>query len=155
MEMNKGTHTVDKSSFGPGPWQDEPDRVEWRYKGYPCLIVRNSLTGALCGYVGVSPTHPAYKQDYNDVPAEAHGGLTYSDFCDEGGAICHIPKPGESDQIWWLGFDCSHCEDISPGLGKLFDQYGHPPWEVTYKDLTYVKREVRDLAAQLKAMEHE
>ena len=50
--------TMDKSVWGPGPWQNEPDKRQWQDEatGLPCLIVRNSM-GALCGYVGVSEGH--------------------------------------------------------------------------------------------------
>lgn len=60
--------TVDKSAWGDGPWQSEPDKIQWQdaATGYPCLIVRNGeVTGALCGYVGVSPNHPAHGLHYD------------------------------------------------------------------------------------------
>lgn len=38
-------------------WDQEPDRKHWVQQGLDCLIVRN-LMGALCGYVGVPPSHP-------------------------------------------------------------------------------------------------
>lgn len=72
-----------------GPWKDEPDRVEWRCLGFPCLIVRNN-SGALCGYVGVPPAHPWHGKKYDEVGAEVHGGLTYSRPCEEGGNICDV-----------------------------------------------------------------
>lgn len=34
--------------------------------GYPCLIVRAPVTGALCGYVGVPERHPLYGCPYNE-----------------------------------------------------------------------------------------
>ena len=48
---------VDKSAWDRGPWDDEPDRVEWRVPELPqlaCLVVRGPL-GSWCGYVGVPP----------------------------------------------------------------------------------------------------
>lgn len=60
-------HTVDKAGWGPGPWQSEPDKMQG--PGLPCLIVRNSL-GALCGYAGVSPGHPAYGLHYDGITQE-------------------------------------------------------------------------------------
>lgn len=58
-----------KSEWGEGPWQHEPDKMEWRDKetGLPCLIVRGPV-GALCGYVGVPQTHPAYGLSYDGIP---------------------------------------------------------------------------------------
>ncbi len=59
--------TADKSEWGDGPWQNEPDKMQWvdEATGLPCLIVRNR-SGALCGYAGVPNTHPWYKKQYND-----------------------------------------------------------------------------------------
>lgn len=59
-----------KKKWGPGPWQDEPDKEEWvdADTGLTCHIRRNMLgTGSLCGYVGVPPTHPAHGLSYNGV----------------------------------------------------------------------------------------
>jgi hypothetical protein len=74
--------TVDKSTWPRGAWDQEPDKVQWidEATGLDCLIVRNG-GGALCGYVGVGPSHPSHQQDYNDVDVDVHGGLTFSDTC--------------------------------------------------------------------------
>lgn len=74
--------TVDKSQWGNGPWQSEPDKKQWRdaETGFPCLIVRGP-SGALCGYVGVPRSHPAFEKDYNDVDVEVHWGLTFASKC--------------------------------------------------------------------------
>jgi hypothetical protein len=36
--------TIDKSSWGNGPWQTEPDKAQWQDEetGLPCLAVRNA-----------------------------------------------------------------------------------------------------------------
>lgn len=101
-------HTLDKSDWGKGPWQDEPDKVQWQDNatGIPCLAVRNSL-GNWCGYVGVSKGHKLYEVEYSscfqpenhkgeDPDAyishyeykctpesllDVHGGLTFSGHC--------------------------------------------------------------------------
>lgn len=140
-----------RANWPAGEWINEPDRDEWRHEGFPCLIVRNH-GGALCGYVGVSPGHPWYRQHYHDVDASPHGGLTYSDSCQ--GAICHVPAPGEPDNVWWLGFDCAHSGDLSPGMLAL----GFRSMEyASYRDINYVRREVNKLAEQAKEarVEHE
>ncbi len=56
---------VDKSEWGPGPWQDEPDKAQWLDAGsrLPCLIVRGPV-GALCGYVGLPPGHRARRATF-------------------------------------------------------------------------------------------
>lgn len=134
---------------GPGPWDHEPDKIQWSddATGLPCLIVRGPL-GALCGYVGVPEGHPWYGVEFSAVNAEVHGGLTYSSPCQHGGKICHVPEPGEPDNVWWLGFDCAHLGDLTPGA-YLDDG--------TYRDVGYVTRETAHLAqqAQLAALEDE
>lgn len=139
------TKQIDKTKWGPGPWQDEPDRQEWKYRGLPCLAVRNQM-GSWCGYVAVPPGHPAYKKPYDDVDVNVHGGLTYADHCRD--HICHVPAPGEPDDVWWLGFDCGHSDDLVPSMKEFCKSL---LWG-TYKDLKYVVRETSELAEQLAAL---
>lgn len=159
METKEWTN-VNKSKWGDGPWQSEPDKMQFpdEATGLPCLIVRNN-SGALCGYVGVPEGHPAYKKHYDDVSADVHGGLTFSDQCRPGKEeenICHIPSAGESDNVWWLGFDCIHAGDFGPAFDRLMAAVSGrtPLWgnRETYKTVKYVKREIKQLAAQLAAM---
>lgn len=160
--------TVDKSTWGHGPWQGEPDKLQWidEATGLDCLIVRGP-SGALCGYVGVPEGHPYFGVEYHGctiTPAcgedycghrperaiEVHGGLTFSDFCHEGPpecGICHTPVEGRPDRVWWLGFDCAHSGDLTPKYAA------DPNWPIRdgwYKSRKYVEREVVQLAAQLK-----
>lgn len=158
---------IDKSAWIPGPWQQEPDRVQWRTgAGLPGLIVRN-WSGALCGYAGVSAAHPDHGIGYNECPQgcedgwcehspesryKVHGGLTYAAACQVDGPVCHVPEPGEPDDVWWFGFDCSHAGDYSPGSESRCppnlraEAYGI---HGTYRDLAYVRAQVESLAAQL------
>jgi len=41
---------LDKSTWGPGPWQEEPDKVQWQdpQTGSVCLAVRGPM-GGWCG----------------------------------------------------------------------------------------------------------
>lgn len=147
---------VDKSDWGDGPWQQEPDRVDWHHAGLPCLMVRGPLTGSWCGYVGVPPSHPCYGKGYNDLDVEVHGGLTYAAACD-GERICHVPAPGESDETFWFGFDTGHSWDVSPAMDARIRSYGLPPSSglidgTTYKDVAYVRAETEKLADQLAAL---
>ena len=153
----------ERKLWPPGEWDQEPDLVEWRDEatGYPCLVVRGPM-GSLCGYVGVPEGHPAHGKDYDSVGAHAHGGLTFSDTC--GGNICHVPQPGESDHVWWLGFDCAHSGDECPRLiptyrkveedlrKKYPGMYEGSVRGDTYKPIAYVQAECTELAAQLKGM---
>lgn len=135
---------MNKQEWGPGPWQTEPDRIEWRTAaGLPALMVRQPNHGAWCGYVAVAPGHPAHGKSYDDVAVDVHGGLTYADACS--GSVCHVPAPGEPDDVWWLGFDCVHGGDLAPGnVGlRLILGYG------IYRDVDYVQAECESLARQL------
>lgn len=156
---------VDKSAWGDGPWQTEPDRVEWAHAGLPCLALRNHH-GNWCGYAAVPPGHPRHGTGYDDVEVDVHGGLTYAGPCE--GLICHVPKPGEPDDVYWFGFDCCHAGDFSPGMDTQIRGYGirqdrprydHAKalaahdWTVdTYRTLDYVQAETNRLAEQLAAM---
>lgn len=149
-----------------GPWDDEPDKAQWidEATGLDCLIVRGPV-GALCGYVGVPPEHPWHGKGYGgclnadcteefcwshspEAAISVHGGLTFSDSCQEGAedgpGICHVPEPGRPANVWWFGFDCAHAFDLAP----LMIQYGPNPGDV-YRHFEYVQRECADLAKQL------
>lgn len=216
METKEYRGFIDKAEWERGPWDDEPDKVQWAddATGLACLIVRGPH-GGFCGYVGVPTTHPWHGKDYgqctdptckrdDDRPwcdhtpehlLQAHGGITFASGCtrvsredwqkmvnhlpkweDEarqfprGDAarrlktnlpfkadydgwltrqhavtICHAPAPGESDNVWWFGFDCAHAGDLSPAYDK-----GHAfRSESTYRDIQYVRDEVTSLAQQL------
>jgi hypothetical protein len=145
--------TIDKSTWGDGPWQTEPDRVDWTHAGLPCLALRNHH-GVWCGYAAVAPGHPFHGQSYDDLDVNVHGGLTYANTC--AGPICHVPKPGEPDDVWWFGFDCAHTWDFSPGMTARLSTYGIDPGprdpEEVYRTLDYVQAEVIRLAEQLVAL---
>lgn len=133
----------DWRQWGDGPWNDEPDRIEWRTPGstLPRMAVRNDF-GGWCGYVGVPEGHRCFGKAASDPEPEAldvHGGITYGAACR--GNICHVPRDGETDHVWWLGFDCGHCYDHMPGLGSALGG--------VYRDAAYVIGETERLAAQL------
>ena len=134
-----------KKSWGEGPWLSEPDRMEFRHRGLPCLIRRNMALGILCGYVGVPPGHPWHGKNYDDVDAGVDGGLTYSGKCDgeEGEGICHVAEKGEDADVWWLGFDAGHSFDLVPVMVERGLSTG------TYRDVSYMKRECISLADQV------
>src|SRR5262245_60987736 len=75
---------VEREGWGEGPWEMEPDRVEWTDKGsgLRCLIIRHPEHGQLNGYVCIGEGHPAYHKHYNNSVLDevmVHGGLTYTD----------------------------------------------------------------------------
>src|SRR5262245_4121089 len=131
-------------------WRDEKT-------GLPCLMKRNHH-GAWCGYVAVPPGHRWHGKDYDEVPVEVHGGLTYSDRCvgEPGEEICHVPLSGEPEDVFWFGFDCAHSWDVVPAFIPLalYQQEEFivksdllPP--TVYRDQAFVTAEVTRLAAQL------
>jgi hypothetical protein len=164
MRTIEGRTIDDKAPWGEGPWVDEPDRIQYQDEatGFPCLIRRAPVTGALCGYVGVPEDHPWHGKHYDEVDADVHGGLTYADIGDgdEEHGICHVPDPGEPDRLWWLGFDCAHVGDACPAMdsrhhrliGGMSAPMGGPglgrPGFGTYRDVAYVKGEIARLARQ-------
>lgn len=130
-----------------GPWDDEPNRKEFRYKGFVCLAIRNAHTLAWCGYVGVPPSHPFHGKLYDDLDVHVHGGLTYADDCKN--VVCHIPGPGEEDKLYWIGFDCSHYEDFIPGFMALPVELPYMQMNI-YRDLAFVERQIKSLAQQFR-----
>lgn len=159
--MSKQTeHKVDRTGWPAGPWDEEGDKEVWKTDaGLPGMIARNRM-GAWCGYVAVTGEHPLYGKSYDDVHEEipgleVHGGLTYSGKCQ--GHICHVPEPGESDDVFWFGFDCNHAGDEAPAMlmwSRKWESEGGPkklpplPGE-GYRDAAYAKLWVEKLAQQL------
>lgn len=139
---------TDKSKWENGPWMQEPDKAQWidESTGLDCLIVRGP-SGALCGYVGIPQEHPAYEQDYYNIDVRCHWGLTFAGRCSPGDdparGICHIEESAANKNVWWLGFDCAHCDDLCPGYESRYRMGG------IYRDFGYVQRECADLALQL------
>jgi hypothetical protein len=164
----------DVSKLPNGIWKTEKIKSTWidRESGYRCAIVRHTRMGHLCGYVKVPQEHSFVGKNVSDcvqvsdevlkrhiqpgkdvgyialvfaqniedgflpidLAVSVHGGLTYSQ-CDE-------------DMEWWLGFDCSHCDDICPGYWSSdLDR------DREYRDWNYVERQCNRLANQLKEFE--
>ena len=137
----------------PGSWQHEPDREDFEHAGFVCFVHRGPR-GHWCGYVGVPEGHPCYGKGMQDEPVsdlDVHGGVTYGSRCS--GHICHVPKPGQPDDVWWIGFDCSHAWDRSPHEEFLATTRGDPIWRAgegeTYKTVEYVLAETKRLAEQM------
>lgn len=158
---------ADKSAWGDGPWQDEPDFVLWQDEatGLPCMIMRADFGGHLCGYVGLTAEHPYYQQDPFEVRLglAAHGGINYSRQLALSQLMNVEPVPDDTTVYWWLGFDCGHAWDFCPARRSLMIEQGMPAETVDamsifergstiYRPLDYVFMEVTHLAAQLHAL---
>jgi hypothetical protein len=72
------------------------------YHGYPCVVLSMPM-GYRCGYVGIPKGNKYYQKDYNKIPVNCHGGLTYSE-----NELYFQP---DSD-MWWIGYDCNHYMDL-------------------------------------------
>jgi hypothetical protein len=129
----------------------EPSRIVWLSEtGYPCILSRNH-SGAWCGYVGIEPSHPVAQHSTKDlqgggdnyVDLEVHGGVTF------GPAVASWPQAlCDADTNIYIGFDCAHSIDWTPGLAE----YNSRPL-LQYRDASYAREECEKLAAQLKALE--
>lgn len=54
-----------KAEWGPGEWQDEPDKVVWMTEaGYHALALRVEM-GNWCGYVVLPSNHPWFGKQYS------------------------------------------------------------------------------------------
>jgi hypothetical protein len=142
---------IDRTKWPKGPWDVEPDRVDWKTAaGFPAIALRQA-EGYWCGYVGVPPGHPAHGMDYMDIPVDVHGGVTYAEPC--GGRVCHVPAPGEPADVFWIGFDFHHGGDMAPGYLSLYPFLETVGREKTkYRDLAYVRANCESVGLQLAAM---
>lgn len=89
--------------------------------GYECVAALRSWFWASywTGYIKIPVGHKYYGMHYEEVPMNAHGGLTYS------GDLF-----GRNE--WWLGFDCAHTEDL-----------------MNPKDIKFVTKQLKKMAKQL------
>jgi hypothetical protein len=127
------------------PWETEPSHKAWvePTTKYKCEVKRNPITLALCGYVTVPKKHHYYGLGYNDVMANVHGGLTFSD--DKG----------------TFGFDCSHGGDLTPGILLSVLKSAKDPSDYvrmtldmdTYRTFEWVMDETEKLARCLYVMD--
>lgn len=99
-----------RDRWGEGPWQGEPDHVEWVQGPIYCVIQRTPM-GTLCGYVGVPHGHPLYGVTHTDDKIgllDVHGGLSFS--------ARNLPGQGSQfdGHLWWFGFHCANKCDFVP-----------------------------------------
>lgn len=118
----------------------------WRIGEHWCIVATNGI-GFYLGYVSLPDNHPWFELELDDIPADAHGGLTWAktrtweEFDGDG-----------APEGMYIGFDCAHFCD-SPIPGSYMEQHWpasheaqHPPWT---EEL--VAQEVRRLAVQAQA----
>jgi hypothetical protein len=139
----------DKSTWGDGPWQTEPDRVEWIFHGVPCLMIRHASWGSWNGYAGVEPGHKWHGKDRAETECNAHGGITYCGPVDE--YLQMLSKPRSFKNVWWIGFDTGHAFDLMPGMRASLSIIGMESLHIgdIYRDLPYVTACTNAIALQI------
>lgn len=107
---------------------------EWTTEvGHVARIIKQSM-GHLCGYVGIPKDHKLFEKSYHD---EIDYTLPMDEPVSSRGVIPLLlratlpPKEGkeslemifdvhgsltfsgkfENSELWWLGYDCAHCDD--------------------------------------------
>ena len=113
----------------------EGDTKEWIYTckngiEFKCYIRRVPRSGHLCGYVHLTTDNDYYGYEYDDIPVDCHGGLTYA---------------SEHETEWVIGFDCAHYGDLHPFYND-FEIYGNTG---TYRDMDFVKKECESICEQI------
>lgn len=114
--------------------------------GLEWMVIHNG-GGYRCGYVRVPVGHPWHGKGYDDIDADVHGGLTFSEpdeACDKGG----------DDSAHWFGFDCAHGGDApDPSLKRDhgFNDFGMLGRRGIVRDQGYVENECRRLCEQAAA----
>ncbi len=158
---------VDKSGWPPGPWHVEPDALSYETRdGLPAVAIRTDVIGVWCGYVGVPLDHPWAQLPFRPPPqlpelaalyrdreprreypdASVHGGITFAGAATDPIAL----TVGElAACFYWVGFDCSHAWDVSPGLPALARLARIPSME--YRTLNFVRAEIDRLSEQAAA----
>ena len=148
----EGTPQEKREMWGDGPWVNEPDYEKFSYKDYEGFILRNPSMGFLRGYLILQKNLTEEEQDNIDI----HGGITYYEKKEEGTYI--------------IGFDCGHYLDYMPAreyIERRLCEYLPQSKEVaekslelykeiknpdSYRDIEYVKSQLRSLVDQIKSL---
>ena len=114
----------------------EGDYKKWTYIAknglyFDCNIIRNTRGGHLCGYVVLTQDNDFFGKNYDDIPVDCHGGLTYAT---------------DSDQDWVIGFDCAHYGDLQPFYNEMEWYSGG---DSIYRDMEFVTRECESICEQV------
>lgn len=155
--------TMDMRERWPrGPWDQEPDKIEFRHQGMACMMSR-AASGHWCGYVAVGPHHPMHRAKLftinRYVPFDRE--LNYGQMCRA--HVCHVViDPEQEHDVFWIGFDCGSMSrgDYSPamdvrwteGMSTMMEigrRWGPQP---LYKTVANVRGQVEELAERLAAL---
>jgi len=129
MELiNEGFNNINKIDHYVSYCNDKKNypNEEYSYKyGEYTLIVRRNQLKANSGYIVLPQFHRYDGIDYNNIPVEVHGGLTYSK---------------RENENWVIGFDTCHVGDYIP-----FHEYDQNDYYWTHTD---VLNELKRLMSQ-------
>lgn len=146
------SHDEYRALYGPGPWDGEPDRVEFAHEtesircgpdfrrhniNIPCVIHRRP-DGAWAGYVQL----PAMSHAPALASFHVHGGISFYAVSD-----CYPWLPQLPKGAGWIGFDCAH-----PGFHHDQIPMAQIPKrgpQMIYRDVAFVTAEARKLAEQV------
>jgi hypothetical protein len=152
-------HLIDKSTWGQGPWMQEPDYILWvDFDTFYACVARRNVLGAWCGYVGLPLHHPLYRTPADDRSFEfidCHGGISYAGFLEEDSKQFSPPV-----RLWWVGFSAMEESDMLPEIldrAPSDAEKSRPKVKrrkkgeslLAYRDLDFIKNEIALLAMQL------
>ncbi len=150
------THAFSKAQkerwWGNGEWVEEPDFANFTYKGIRCIVKRIALKephaeedcvegGHLCGYIELPEGSPYADKDYDEIPIECHGGLTFKEY--------NV-----------IGYDCANLGDYNPYIEHfkkkisipfpIPEQFkNHRIFNPVYKNMAYCIQECKSMVDQL------
>jgi hypothetical protein len=115
--------------------KSEGDNKQWVYTcknglEFECTIKRVKHGGYLCGYVTLTTDNDFFGLEYDDIPVDCHGGLTYA---------------SNQGPNWVIGFDCAHYDDLQPFYTNQ-DIYGD---KRVYRDMEFVTEECESICEQI------
>lgn len=123
----------------------EPNYETFEYRGYKCVIKRMmNMGGHLNGYVRIPKGHRFYDKDYDDIPIECHGGLTFTGDLEE-------------DGDFYIGFDTAHYMDYMPFMQMSLSRHLRSSIHEAehYRDIDYVRNECKEIVDQILVQEQE
>lgn len=107
----------DKSTWGQGPWQDEPDAIDFYAYGLKCAM-RRGPTGAWCGYVALPAGHPLWGKSYGSEVENPPQAL--------------LERPIDMDKVGVINLFCNikNAEELARAceLALLIDVHGGLTW---------------------------
>jgi hypothetical protein len=141
---------IDRSHWGKGEWDNEPDQLWWiDDKTQLACLVRRSLMGDFCGYVGVSEAHFLHN-------IEPEPGLISHQWTVTAGQL-GAEGTDFPDDLWWFGFRCGQALDLTPAaraqlglcaeMAEIFEE--KPPLVDKYCNIQCAAEQVNQLANRL------